>query len=1166
MKRHFICLILIALGFACEAAAQRVVVSKLLNQGRAVTVRGSVVMGDDMGGEEQLFNKLEQAGSLRFVCVKNDKALRANNGRVEAGENNGSDEAQLWITRKVKGGVVLVPTNAQTVAMAVGADGGLTLIPVGEATAENARAVFVVKDVKVIEDKQEAATEQPIWENETVFAINKEEGAATMMPYASTKEMEADKEYYARPWSEPKSSRYQSLNGTWKFNLVSEPSQRPTTFMNEGFDDAKWDDIPVPSNWEMLGYDRPIYANVEYPHANTPPFIRARKGYNDGGKNYGVNPVGSYTKTFEVSDDWLGRRTLIHFGGIYSCAQVWLNGQYVGYTQGANNVAEFELTKYLKKGTNRLAVQVMRWCDGSYLECQDMFRMSGIFRDVYLYNVPETSVRDHVVTTKFNKDYSEATVNVHLAMRGDETKNLEVRLLDAKGLPCGTQIVNVCGEGDVTFTVRNPRLWSDETPYLYTLCVAQIASKKKDEMAFSTKVGLREVKIEGSLLYVNGRRVLLKGTNRHDTSPVNGRAVTVEEMLKDVLLFKQNNINCVRTSHYPNDARMMAMLDYYGVYCCDEADLEDHANQSISDMKSWIPAFVDRIDRMVLRDRNHACVVMWSLGNEAGNGANFGSCYDAAKRLSDLPVHYEGTRMGGDFGGKKYSDFYSKMYPGQAWMKANTNDKDKPMFLCEYAHAMGNAIGNLTEYWEWIENSNATIGGCIWDWVDQAIYEPLELKKGVKKIRTGYDFPGPHQGNFCSNGIVGPERVPSPKLAEVKAAHQWVKFDVKDVDKAANAVTLTVRNTYAFQTLDRMTLVVEEVADGHIVSTKKFALKGVAPGESKDVVCKLKSSLTVGDDVMVTMRVVTAKDETWAAKGHEVAVKQFALTAPKGLTAVADAGNGGALMRADGGGRILLQNDNISLAFDQHTGRLVKLALGGHDVIAEGEGFLFDNHRWIENDRFGKTANGLAAEGSIEVKPVGTDGVLLVSTSRSGEIADQKIDYTIYPVGVVDVKVSIRPKSGELRRAGVVAGFCKTLSRVDYYAYGPWENSNDRKDGCVVGRYSTTVADMLVPYVKPQTCGGREGLRELTLTGSDGFGVRIEAEGAVSFQALEYTDEDLMNTNHIWQLKPRAYNIVHFDGAARGIGNASCGHDVGTMPKYCVPNEEVGYTLRIRRK
>ena len=1169
--KKFVNLLLCAMIAVC-AQAQKIVVSEILHQGKAVEAGTPVVLKDVVdGNENQQFMKLETAGSLRFVCVKTNLALRAGASGVEMGENNGSDEAQLWQVQAVKGGVTLVPSNNQQRALAVDSKGRLVLIESSKAKG-NTAATFEIKDIKTIGEDL-AKKEHNIWEDETVFGINKLPGAATFMPYRDEASMIADREYYATPWAEVNNEAYQLLNGMWKFSFVSNPSERSTTFMNEGFDDSQWAQIPVPSNWEMQGYDRPIYANVEYPHGNTPPYINARKGFNDGGKNYGINPVGSYVRTFDVPADWMGKRTVLHFGGIYSCAQVWLNGEFVGYSQGANNVAEFDLTPYLRQKGNRLAVQVMRWCDGSYLECQDMFRMSGIFRDVYLYNVPTTAIRDHFVDVKFSDNYHKADINVQLTVDGsaaDGAKAVEVKLLDAAGREVAkTQFEGiVAGKTPVVvnraMTVQNPHLWSDETPYLYTMHVIQRDAQGGEEMAFSTKIGMREVKIQGSLLYVNGKRVMLKGTNRHDTSPVNGRAVTVDEMLTDVVLFKQNNINCLRTSHYPNDAKMMAMLDFYGVYCCCEADLEDHANQSISDMPSWIPAFVDRIDRMVLRDRNHPCVVMWSMGNEAGDGENFKYCYEAAKRLSDLPVHYEGSRGKNDYGGTRNSDFYSKMYPGQAWMHQNTSNMDKPMFLCEYAHAMGNAIGNLTEYWDIMEASNSTIGGCIWDWADQAIYEPLELKQGIKKIRTGYDFPGPHQGNFCSNGIVGPEREYSPKLAEVKAAHQWIKMRMEKLERAKGVAVVSVKNTQVFTSLDAYEFVAEVFDDGRIVARKTMTLKGVMPGDSALLKVKMPELKRLGKEVLLTVRAVLAAPTWWADKGHDVAAKQFVINPHGALPAVKGGANGDALARADGAGRINIQNRNVQAAFDEHTGQLLYLGMKGHEVVSEGQGFVFDNHRWIENDRFTKTENGLDSIGNITVQPAGRDDAVMVSTKRDGSLAAQLLVYTIYPSGVLDLDVTIVPKTADLRRAGVVVGLNKALQKVEYYAHGPYENSNDRKDGCLVGRYSTTVANMVVPYVKPQTTGGREGLRELSLMAEDGFELKVVTEGQVSFSTLPYTDKQLMETDHIWELVEQPHIVAHFDGITRGVGNASCGWDVGTMPKYCIPaNEPVHFKLRL---
>ena len=1026
----------------------------------------------------------------------------------------------------------------------------------------------------------------PYWEDETVFEENKERAVATYMPYDNEVAMLADAEYYATPWTVPVNNRFQSLNGTWKFNLVSEPSQRPLTFFEEGFDDSKWDEIPVPSNWEMHGYDKPIYCNVEYPHSNTPPFIKARPYYNDNGKNYGINPVGSYTHTFTVPAEWDGRRTFIHFGGIYSAAFVWLNGQYVGYTQGANNVAEFDITPYINKGKqNRLAVQVFRWSDGSYLECQDMFRMSGIFRDVYVYNVPKVSVRDHYIHTEFaGADKKQTTTNVELTLDNRDgltgKKRVHVSLYDPAGKQVAEQTLNVQYTADkkevvvkAKFKLDNPMMWSAEHPHLYTVRVVQKDAADRDEMAYSTKHGFRYIEIKNSLMYVNGEKVLFKGVNRHDTHPIYGRAVPTESMLEDVLLMKRNNINTIRTSHYPNAARMYAMFDHYGLYCCDEADLEDHANQSISNMKSWIPAFVDRIERMVLRDRNHASVVMWSMGNEAGNGENFANCYEAA-RCCDMatyegsrrPIHYEGTRIHRDYGGERFSDFYSKMYPGMAWMKKNTSDLDKPMFICEYAHAMGNAIGNLREYWDYIEASNACIGGCIWDWVDQAIYDPQEMKQGVQRLHTGYDYPGPHQGNFCSNGIIPATRHESAKLKEVKVAHQFVKFNLKDINVKKNRATITIQNDYDFTSLSEFNLVCEVVKEGRVVATRTVKLPEVKPSAEYNLVVKLpkadlKKAKANKTETMLNLHLVRRNATTYSEAGHEEAMAQFTLVERGELPVIK--GKGAPLFATSSLHDVIVGNDKVQATFDAETGRLTALAFDGRNIIADGQGFLYDNHRWIENDRYGNVSNGLEAQGTIELAEV--DGNTVIKTRRNGSLCDTEINYTIYPQGVVDVEATFVPKSEHLRRAGLVCMIDSSLHNVDYYAYGPWENYCDRKDGALVGRYSTTVAEMPERYVKPQMTGGREGLRQLTLRDDQGFGINIETEGTVSFSAIPYTDEDLMNARHFWDMQARPYTVLHLDAWTRGVGNASCGHDVDTLPEYRVPNKKMTYKLRISK-
>lgn len=1041
--------------------------------------------------------------------------------------------------------------------------------------AKNAAAWFSFEQV------EKPKIQSPYWEDETIFAENKEAGVATYLPYANEKEMLADKAYYNTPWTSPQSSRYLSLNGTWKFHFVPEPAQRPLDFFKNDYDVSQWDTIPVPSNWEMLGYDKPLYCNVEYPHANTPPFIKARPGFNDGGKNYGIDPVGSYVRTFSIPDSWDGQRTFIHFGGIYSAAFVWVNGQYVGYTQGSNNVSEFDITKYLNKGhENRLAVQVFRWSDGSYLECQDMFRMSGIFREVYLYSTPKMAVRDHYITSTIDIDPEQmamAKVNVQLTLDNRDhlkgKKTIVAKIFNPEGVEIQEERVDMSGadgtKASIQLDVPNAALWSAEIPNLYTLRIVQQNDKGEDEMAFATKVGLRKVEVKNSLLYVNNQRVLLKGVNRHDTSAKHGRAVTVDEMLRDVTLMKQNNINTIRTSHYPNDARMYAMYDYYGLYTVDEADLEDHANQSISDRKSWIPAFVDRIDRMILRDRNHPCVIMWSLGNEAGAGANFKDCYEAAKQLDTRPVHYEGTRISLPYGGERYSDFYSKMYPGMNWMHEHTSNLDKPMFLCEYAHAMGNAIGNLSEYWEVMEQSNATIGGCIWDWVDQSIFNPQLMKKGIYRLTTGYDYPGPHQGNFCCNGIINSLRQESAKLKEVKAAHQFIKFTLNSVDKTNNTATITLRNAYAFQNLRDLRLRYDIVSNGNVVSTKCVKLPAVAPGDSTQLTLKLnKANLLkaqkAGNEVMLTLHVDFIKEQRYAAAHHEVALKQYTLNERGALPAIKADAKAPEMLQTLSLDKTIIGNDHVQLTFDNTTARLTALALNGRNIIANELGFEYSNHRWIENDRFGNTQNGLQAKGQLQVTTI--DGNTVVKTSRKGSLCDTEIDYTIYPQGVVDVAVRLTPHTSELRRAGLVCMLDSSLSKVNYYALGPWENAVDRCDGVTIGRYTTTVTDMVEPNMKPQSTGNREQLHELVLTDKSGFGVKFETEGKVNFSALPYTDDDLMNANHYWEMKKRPYTVLHLDAAMRGIGNASCGQDVGTLRKYCVPEKVMQYKVRISKK
>lgn len=1122
------------------------------------------------------------SGSFRFINPFENKAIHATgDNTLGITENNGSDESQLWLIKRNGKFLQIYPSNSPDLILACQQNGRLLLVDKVK-FLNNPETYFYInisKTAMPTEVTSDALERSKVfWEDETMFAEHKEPGCATYIPYMTEQEMLSDKDFYRTPWLYSQSSTFELLNGNWYFHFVPEPSQRPESFYKEDYDISSWETIPVPSNWEMQGYDRPIYANVEYPHANTPPYIEARKGFNDGGANYGINPVGSYVRFFDLPAGWEKQRTFIHFSGIYSAAFVYLNGEYVGYTQGSNNVAEFDLTKYLRPGKNRLGVQVFRWSDGSYLECQDMFRMSGIFRDVYLYNVPLVSVRDHYITSKLDatSGYTTGEVSVDLTLdnrdRMKGSRNLIVKLFEPGGklIAEAEQLVDYSEKQETVrtkaiFKLKNLVLWTAETPNLYTVHVIQ-RDGNNDEMAFSTKYGFRDIELKGTVVYINGQRVFFKGTNRHDTHPVYGRAVTVESMLRDVMLMKQNNINTIRTSHYPNDAKMYAMFDYFGLYTMDEADLEDHANQTISDMPSWIPAFVDRIDRMILRDRNHPSVIFWSLGNEAGGGNNFQACYDAAKRLDSRPVHYEGTRDGKEYGGNRFSDLYSKMYPGMKWMNTYVSSLDKPMFICEYAHAMGNAIGNLKEYWESIEGSSATIGGAIWDWIDQAIYEPHEMKKGIYRLHTGYDFPGPHQGNFCSNGIIPATREESPKLKEVKAVYQYVHFTDKGTDLKRNEVKVLLKNTYDFLSLDKFYLRWQVVKDGVRMQPDSMMLPAVMPDDSLLVTLNLKGvnlkkAIKNGEEVMLDLYVCRTDAETWASAGHEVAKQQYELSARKELPELKKLnGKKQKLAVSDSETLLTVKNAYIEAVFDKTTGQLLTLVMNGQQIISQGGGFVYDNHRWIENDKFTETGNGLEEKGTCAVTE--EKGNIVVTTNREGSLCSTDIVYTFTQSGVMDMEVIFHPHTTDLRRCGLVANIDSTLSNIDYYAYGPWENYNDRKDGCMVGRYTTTVEGLEVPYMKPQSMGNREGLRELALYNNEGKGVKIQTEGKVSFSALRYTDKDLMEGQHAWELTKRPYIVLHLDAVQRGVGNASCGQDVDTLPVYRVPKHEMKYRLR----
>ena len=620
---------------------------------------------------------------------------------------------------------------------------------------------------------------------------HKEDAHATFIPYASVDQMKADAKHYAEPWQQPDESKaeYINLNGTWKFKYVAGTSYGPgsSEFQAKDYNDSGWDDIRVPLSWEMANYGKPVYTNVGYPFSNNPP------NANYGMSQYGVtdhNATGFYRRTINIPATWKDKRVFVHFDGVYSAAVVWVNGKYVGYSQSSNTDAEFDITDFVTTGDNQLSVRVYRWCDGSYLEGQDMWHLSGIHRDVYLVATPKVFVSDHYITSSLNNEATSGSMSVKLTVDNrntvSTTKTLQVSLLDADDnqIATGTQTYSGTSTAEKTITLSglsNLRPWSAEDPYLYTVVVSQKDENGAEEMAFSTKYGFRNITKSGNLININGKRVYFKGVNTQDTHPEYGRAIDMETMMKDLTMMKKANVNTVRTSHYPRQPKMYAMMDALGFYVMDEADVECHYNQNLSSTRNWITAMDDRTKRMVLRDRNHPSVIFWSLGNECGGGSNFSTTYNTCKNLDSRFVHYEGAGSG-----TNYSDLGSNMYPTVSSVRENRSGLNgKPYFICEYAHAMGQAVGNLKEYWDQIEGSTGIIGGCIWDWVDQSVYDPARLVNGQKKSAngfnywvSGYDYNSTSgvnqgfQGNFLNNGIVTPDRTWTGKLSEVKKVYQ----------------------------------------------------------------------------------------------------------------------------------------------------------------------------------------------------------------------------------------------------------------------------------------------------------------------------------------------------------------------------------------------------------
>ena len=1108
-----------------------------------------------------------------FRCIDCNNEGKAEGNPLIQWESEFENPNQAWIFERVAENVYAIRSKVSGMYISyedVGPVGSPVFqMPIDASqpkahwTLRKADVDFKIEPVKTSSDED--------WENEKIFAINKEVGRATFTPYPSVEAMKADSSY-RRQWLRPDSPDYMLLNGTWKFNWVKQPSERPQDFYKTSYDVSGWDDIDVPSSWEMKGYGTPIYTNITYPYRNNPPFIQKQDGYTT---EHEPNPVGSYKRSFTLPQSWEGSPVFIHFDGVYSAMYIWVNGKKVGYSQASTEDAEFDITSYVKPGENQLAVEVYRWCDGSYLEDQDMFRLSGIFRDVYLLRRSPVHFRDFYLKDVFNGSLEDVTLRADVELRnlGKKTQTgctVAVSLLDASGkkvVEKSAELASLsrkaCGKVSVELPVNAPELWTAEKPVLYTVVMELKDKAGKVMEATYAQHGFRKVEIRGKRAYINDKQVFFKGVNRHDTHPVLGKAVDLESMIRDVTLFKQNNINTLRTSHYPNDTKLYALCDHYGVYVMGEANLECHGNNALSSNPSWIPAYVDRMERMVLRDRNHPSVVFWSMGNESGGGQNFWAMREAAHRLDDRPIHYcdeEGA-----------SDMDSNMYPSlKSMIEIDSEDVDKPYFMCEYAHAMGNAIGNLSEYWDYIENhSKRMIGGCIWDWVDQGLHKPGEV---TDRYWYGGDFNDhPNDHEFVGNGIVTSDRKETAKLKEVKYAYQYV-----DIRKAAED-KISLRNKYYFTNLNEFALEWTIVKDGKAVKSGETAIPSAAPGETVVVTVPQMLEIQKDGEYFMTVAMVRKDRPDWASAGHVEAFEQLALREVKPCLAAVESCKSD-LTAVEDEGKLTFSNRGFSVSFDKSKAEMTSLVLAGLEMIHNNEGFRFNWFRSISNDKatyfFGKetvTVNAFSWKWNEDGKSaqVVSEFTASIPAKLRGiqEAVPYQVVYTVYADGIVDVAASfVTDEEFTLPRLGLVASVTPGFENIAWYGRGPQENYSDRERSAHFGIYENTVDGMVEPYLRSQTMGNRGDVRWMTMTNDNGQGMKITAGAdGLGFSALHATDWDLTHTiGHTHEIAKilLPQTVLSLDCVQVGLGNASCGP--GPIEAYQIKNNHTySYSFRI---
>ena len=1018
----------------------------------------------------------------------------------------------------------------------------------------------------------ESAAQEDAWNDVAVFKAGTEKPHATMMVYP-TADLARTQDPERSPW-------YRSLNGTWKFHHAPRPAARPPGFHATGFDDAAWKTLPVPSSWQLHGYDLPIYTNIVYPWPQDPKGA-PRVPTDD-------NPVGSYRRTFTVPDDWNGRQVFLHFAGVDSAFYVWVNGTRVGYNEDSRTPAEFDITSHLREGENLLAVQVYRYSDGAFLEDQDMWRMSGIYRHVYLWSTASRHVRDFEVKTDLDAAYRDAVLTVtadiatYAGARGDVS--LELALADPEERPVVTRRVKAAGgRAQISVNVRNPRKWSAETPTLYPLLLTLKDAAGATLEVIPWHVGFREVEVRGGRLLVNGRAVLVKGVNRHEIDPATGKYVPLDTMVRDIVLMKQLNVNAVRTSHYPNDPAWYALCDRYGLYVIDEANIETHhygndPKNRLTNDPAWQPLFLDRVERMIERDKNHPSVIVWSMGNESGDGLAARAAYEWARRRDpSRPFHNEGSTSHGG----SNADINSFMYPpADATAKAAAKRPEMPLLLCEYSHAMGNSNGGLKEYWDLFYSGGNAQGAFVWDWVDQGLWQPVPAAAARTAPSRFLAYGGwfedpagvPNDNNFCMNGIVRADRTPHPGAFAFKYVYRYVHAAATPEELAKGVIRIRNRHDFV-DTRDVVEGVWDVKAGGTSIGSGAIDDLSLAPGEERTFSLALPPvSPEPGVEYWLDVRFLLKHDTPWAKKGFEVAWDQFPL--PGGREAPAMKPAPAELRMSRQGDIDRLAGPHFALAFDRVAGTILSLHYKGVKLLDRGP--LPDFWRAAtDNDigawkavrgwgdaatraRFDTTPWRLASEGwtltGVTTSRVDASTARIVVTADLPPVsAKATMTYTVHASGDIVVETAYAPGGSAaplLPRFGTELVVAPGLERMTWYGRGPHETYVDRQFERV-GVYSSTVRDEWVDYSQPQENGNKTDVRWVALTSADGIGLLAVGAPTLGVSARHYAKADVDRARYTWQMPEHDATFLNLDWKQMGVGGIdSWSPNAWPLPAY----------------